>query len=153
MLIEVCDGVDLFVRAPEQSYRGRLLKAISSSFAIEVVSVKDNGVMLNTLGRDSVAMWATYEADISSIAAVASTERNGEPWLETLTHFVPAEILEPWVGCLRELRQRLEKSGKSPSYVRRAVWSQIVLLVLYRSRFFLLDIWERFVTGVVKAAK
>jgi hypothetical protein len=74
-------------------------------------------------------------------------------WVQHLEQFVPKSMLEPWFGDLLEARADMARKGRGAAYIRCAVAAQILFLLANVFKSGLLDLVERVVAGVVRAAK
>ena len=63
--------------------------------------------------------------------AAHATPATRSDWFQTLTHFIPKSIREPWLGDIRETRIIMASEGYSRRIIARATVTQFLLLIFH----------------------
>lgn len=103
--------------------------------------------------RSVSAMELLIESSIADCTPKNTAREHGFGWLLHLQFFVPKMLLEPWYRELLEACDDMIDAGKSRSYIRAAVVSQLALLLLNRAKLLSLEAVERVVAGIAQIVR
>jgi len=109
------------------------------------INVHDNVDVVADDGNKVVAIEAKFQAITPPSQSIDADDRQTDDWLSNLEWFIPKAIREPFLGCLREDRERMAKRGFSRAQIEWATATQIVLAACHSLKGRLLDLILRFI--------